>query len=378
MSNRVGTTPAPESAHVFRQIESYSTTVTAPDGTKREFGGQDIVDRPAAPGLGVEPTVTTAGALPTPRMLTPAVTRGIPRNVDAATLRATRELVEAVDTHQWGRATRAANLLSSRLSRVGKDVLSDDARDEIHLALSDALGQAEEADDWSFFETLLGVLLLGLPFLADALITTDAERLKDLAAKTRLKMSKQLAGSLVSYRSGAQQADADLVSAELAQLPPAILRTLAASGTRIYAVRNDVYAGMHTRRDEMPPDVTLGLGSLRGAADKASGTINILTQKWAIGGPKIPHSARMGASTVLHEAMHAYNNCTGASRSPEFLAALHADERPLSMHEAQPDSGLRAEETYAETCARYLGGDHSLKHERPNLWRYCLTMFGPR
>lgn len=343
---------------------------------------------PPAASLGFKPetalavasaTGTTSGALATPAMLRPDVLRGLPRHTDANTTRAAQALTVAVANHDWKNANRTALLLSAHLAKHS-GTLSVDAQDDVHLALSDALGRAEAADAWSFIEILLGIFGLGLPFLVDVLTTTDVERLLARSSEQRLAMSRGLASQLVRSSSGADAADAAVVAQELANLPPAILRTLTAGGAVVYAVRNNIFDGMDVDLNSLPAEIRHGHGKVMGTTDRATNRINIRTESWTVGSPTIPHPANMNTgSTVLHEAMHAYDNLTGgASRTPEFMSALVADEAALTNYENQPDPERRRREAYAETCARYLGGDHSLQTSRPNLWRYCLTMFGPR
>lgn len=337
----------------------------------------------ASPGLSPIPSAASApaalSALDTPGMLRPPVLVGVQRNVDAQTMAATRELTKAVDINDWKRADRAASLLGQHLAR-GPSQLSTDAQDDIHLALSHALGAAEKAEAWSFLETLLSIFALGIPWLVDALVQTDVERLGAQAITYRRDLSRELATSLVHFASGADASDAAVVSEELAKLPPAILRVLIGGGAAVYCVRNNIYDGMNVDFDDLPPEIRFGSAKVMGATDRTTNRINIRTQYWPVGGPKIPHPANMNrGSTVLHEAMHAYDNLMGgASRTRDFMAALAADEAALSSYEAQSDPERRRRESYAETCARYLGGDHSLETSRPNLWRYCRSTFGPR
>ena len=196
--------------------DTTTAVVSAPDGKTSCFSAANdtVYTVSAESALGV------SGAFEAPSGARPQMLSHTAGNVESAVRGATRELNLAVSQGQWERAERAAQRLLTRLSATDSEELSDAARDEIHLALSAALGSAERADAWSLIEILLGILALGLPFLVDAALPTDVERLADAAATARRLSSRALATALVASRSGALAADAAVVERDLELLPP--------------------------------------------------------------------------------------------------------------------------------------------------------------
>jgi len=77
---------------------------------------------------------------------------------------------------------------------------------------------------------------------------------------------------------------------------------------------------------------------------------------------------------VIHETMHAVDH-TGSpnySASPGFTTARNSDQSTLSPYESQP--GVAGpEETYAESAARYYGGDPNDATSHPNLHNYWTS-----
>lgn len=326
-----------------------------------------VTDAPKAP--------STAAALVAPAPSRPRPIAPRPPDLDAETRRACHELIEAVDRNDWVAAQAAVQVLSGRLQRAEGPDLPLSLQDDIMNALGYALPRAEEEDRWSIIEIILGCLFL-LPFLLDALIVTDAERVIDAAEEGLEREAELLAARLVSARGEATQDDAHAVTQDLKKLPPAVLRKLVDGGTRVYAVRSGVLEAIGRTLDDTTPDAR----ELRvlGAYDNPDNEAAVLTELGRRGTPRVAYSPDKQASPALHEAMHAYDALTGASQDPKFLLAVAADRSALTPHENQPNPRDRARETYAETTARYLEGDRTLSEERPYLWRYCLGAFGPR
>ena len=91
-------------------------------------------------------------------------------------------------------------------------------------------------------------------------------------------------------------------------------------------------------------------------------------------GAHVPKYGRESGSynVVIHESMHSIDHSPGIL-SPEFQAARKADLGALSAYETQPTGVGGLEETYAESAARYYGGDPEAVKRTPNLTAFWRT-----
>jgi hypothetical protein len=91
-------------------------------------------------------------------------------------------------------------------------------------------------------------------------------------------------------------------------------------------------------------------------------------------GAKVPPTGHGHGAFDLaaHESMHGYDlGGTGDKKhsDPAFVTARTKDMSKLGRYFKQAgDAGL--EETFAESAARYYGGDPKMKNDWPNLWKY--------
>jgi hypothetical protein len=76
-------------------------------------------------------------------------------------------------------------------------------------------------------------------------------------------------------------------------------------------------------------------------------------------------------NVVIHETMHAIDRARtpGEAVDPDFLMASDEDQANLPEYE----QGSQIEEAYAESAARYYGGDSNDEQEHPNLHEYWET-----
>jgi Mlc titration factor MtfA (ptsG expression regulator) len=93
------------------------------------------------------------------------------------------------------------------------------------------------------------------------------------------------------------------------------------------------------------------------------------------GHPNNPHVPNTGEghgahNLVLHETAHGLDlGGGGGSANADFNAARTADAATLGTYESQAGNAGQ-QETYAESAARYYGGDPNDAASHPNLHRY--------
>jgi hypothetical protein len=172
--------------------------------------------------------------------------------------------------------------------------------------------------------------------------------------------------------------DAKLVAKQLAVLPTDVIKTMRANGTNVVACRDSItdyradLKGQHpdgwdpgAKWDTVPgiylPDKNEVVVGVRGHGTP--------------GGPAVPSTGDGHGAFDLaaHESMHGYDlgkqGATPKHNEKAFLDARKKDLAKLGKYFTQPgDNGPR--ETYAESAARYYGGDPTLKTDWPNLYAY--------
>lgn len=101
-----------------------------------------------------------------------------------------------------------------------------------------------------------------------------------------------------------------------------------------------------------------------------------------IGHPNNPHVPNSGEghgghNLVLHETAHGLDlGGGGRSAGADFNAARAADAAGLAPYESQAGSAGQ-QESYAESAARYYGGDPNDATNHPNLHQYWEGMTNP-
>ena len=183
-----------------------------------------------------------------------------------------------------------------------------------------------------------------------------------------------LARGLTSAGGSATAADARLVRAELERMPMGALEIMTNNGTKVVASRDnitdyrtdlkgvtprgwdpadtwDIVPGVYLPDTNEVVIATVGHGTTAGAHVPVSGE---------------GHGSH---NLTIHESFHAVDlGGGGAARSTEadFNTARTADTAALSSYENQPGAAGQ-QETYAESAARYFGGDPNDATTYPNL-----------
>jgi hypothetical protein len=174
--------------------------------------------------------------------------------------------------------------------------------------------------------------------------------------------------------------DAKLVSQKFAKLPLDVIKTMRANGTKLVACQGNItdarpelkgqHPGGHATGatwDSPPPGVP-GV-----YMPKPTNQVVVATHAKAGGGREVPPDGDAHASfdLTLHESIHGYDwgGATYRHNDADFQAARTKDLAKLDPYFTQPgEAGLS--ETYAESGARYLGGDPKMKTDWPNLYAY--------
>lgn len=180
--------------------------------------------------------------------------------------------------------------------------------------------------------------------------------------------------SLIVITGSADAHDGELVAEEMAALPPHMLQVVIDGGGVVAVCRGSVTDHRTDLRGVQPRgwdpgqtwDIVPGLNS------PTRNEVVIATV--GHGTPEGAHVPRAGeghgsANLVLHEVGHNIDANAPAdqnSSSADFTAARTPDVAGLSAYEQQAGTaGL--EETYAESIARYYGGDATDAVDHPNL-----------
>lgn len=184
------------------------------------------------------------------------------------------------------------------------------------------------------------------------------------------------AHELLDVEGSADAADGELVAAELARFPLAILGELEANGVRIAVARGSVTDVREDLRGVRPRGWPPGStwDSVPGLYEPSRKRVIIATRGHEGGAPYVPPfgDGHGSFNLVLHETGHAIDKAereTYRSATSDFTAARDADRSRLGGYERQSGSAGR-EETYAESLARYYGGDATLASDWPTLYAY--------
>jgi hypothetical protein len=189
-------------------------------------------------------------------------------------------------------------------------------------------------------------------------------------------LSSRLAGALTSPVGSGDASDVALVVPEVAKLPPHVLQAMLKDGVKVVVARGSVTDHLAqlkgVRPRGWPPGSTWD--SVPGLYDKAQREVVIATI--GHGTPAGAHVPATGeghgcVNLVIHEAVHGYDSTATPPRSSSaaFSAARNADIASLGPYETQAGSA-GPEETFAESAARYFGGDPTDAARHPNLHDY--------
>jgi hypothetical protein len=171
--------------------------------------------------------------------------------------------------------------------------------------------------------------------------------------------------------------DEKLVAKEVAMLPTAAIKTMNANGTKVVACRGSITDHRTDLAGETPRGWPAGStwDSVPGVFLGDTNEVVIATTgHGTAAGAKVPPTGHGHGAFDLaaHESMHGYDlGGTGDKKhsDPAFVTARTKDMSKLGRYFKQAgDAGL--EETFAESAARYYGGDPKMKNDWPNLWKY--------
>ncbi|MGC4121458.1 MAG: peptidoglycan-binding protein [Myxococcales bacterium] len=194
----------------------------------------------------------------------------------------------------------------------------------------------------------------------------------------------QRARALVRPGGSATSEDADVVARSMQSLPPAVLEGIQRSGVQIVAARGsvtDVLTDLKGVRPRgWPPGATWD--QVPGVYDPSRHTVVVATDE--LNGRRVLSRRHGSFSLTLHEVGHgvADRNALGrdtGDTSAAFREAYTADvpnlERQNQTYLLQPgDAG--PSEAYAESFARYFGGDPTLQRDLPAMYAYWQKMAG--
>ncbi len=188
---------------------------------------------------------------------------------------------------------------------------------------------------------------------------------------------QKIAAGLAVARGSGEGDDAALVAAELAKFPLLALRALERQHTHVVICRGSVTDYLTELRGVQPTGWPDGM-----TWDNVPGTFSSFNNEVVIavvssegGGYHVPVTGEGHAAynLVLHETTHSLDWNGGERRrsinDKQFLAARDADFSSLSAYEQQ-DGRWGIQETYAESAARYFGGNPNDATQHPNLHAY--------
>lgn len=190
--------------------------------------------------------------------------------------------------------------------------------------------------------------------------------------------SLSLALQLLTTGGSGTVSDVALVAQELGKMPSSMLQTMIDQGTRVVVCRGSMtdhrtdLAGVHPRG--WPPGSTWDTVPGGFSPDRNEVTVAVIGHDT----PEGPHVPRSGeghgsANLVIHESTHSVDHTPDGDRSAsdsDFADALAADSAGLPGYERQSDAAASTEEPYAESAARYYGGDPNDAADHPNLHNY--------
>lgn len=215
-----------------------------------------------------------------------------------------------------------------------------------------------------------------IPKKAVEVVNPDAA-CDDPKAPCPQKTAKDLALELIDTEGTADAQDAALVADELAKLPKHILQRLKDKGVKVKVCRGSITEYRTDLKGVQPRGWPAGM-----TWDSVPGVYN--TSKKEVVIATVGHGTDAGAhvpakgeghgsqNLVIHESMHAVDKTSDdgpLSDNEDFTNARNADATTLSAYESQA-GGAGREETFAESAARYYGGDSDDATNHPKLHEY--------
>jgi hypothetical protein len=186
-----------------------------------------------------------------------------------------------------------------------------------------------------------------------------------------------LVRGITTHGGSGTAADARLVRAELERMPIGALQIMSNQGTKVVACRDNITDYRTDLKGKHPGGWDAGdtWDIVPGVFLPKTNEVVIATigHGTAAGGHVPVKGEGHGSHNVtIHESFHAVDMGGGTphrSTEADFNAARTADIGTLSTYETQPGApGQR--ESYAESAARYFGGDPNDATAHPNLHDY--------
>jgi Anthrax toxin lethal factor, N- and C-terminal domain len=191
--------------------------------------------------------------------------------------------------------------------------------------------------------------------------------------------TQALAATLVIAGGSGTQADVDAIRPEIARLSEALLQALIKKGAHVVACRGAVtdvatnLRGKHPRGWKAVNGVMPTWDIVPGTYLSSGKRVILATVAASDGGRRMPGNGEGHGSVnvALHETLHGHDYLGGhkPSKTKGFAAARAADLARLPEYLRQAGAAGR-EETYAESGARFFGGDPDLAADWPALFAY--------
>jgi insecticidal toxin complex protein TccC len=194
-----------------------------------------------------------------------------------------------------------------------------------------------------------------------------------VAVETALRRS--LVKDILTTGGTADAHDARLVGRELERIPTHVLQILKDQGTKVVVARGSVTDHWTHLKGVQPRGWPPGMTWDSVPGGQSGGEVVIATVgHGTAAGAHVPANGEGHGShnVVIHETFHAVDlGGSGGARSAgaDFNTARTADFATLSAYQQQAGSAGQ-EETYAESAARYYGGDPNDATNHPNLNAY--------
>src|SRR6185369_14158710 len=183
-------------------------------------------------------------------------------------------------------------------------------------------------------------------------------------------------GQVTNTGGSGDAADAKAVAKELSALPTDVIKTMNANGTKVVACRGSITDHRTDLKGVTPRGWPAGStwDTVPGVYLPDTNEVVIATTGHGTpGGPQVPPTGNGHGAFDLaaHESMHGYDGGGGTPKHDDaaFQEARTKDLAKLGPYFTQAgEAGLQ--ETFAESAARYYGGDATLKKDWPNLYKY--------
>jgi len=184
---------------------------------------------------------------------------------------------------------------------------------------------------------------------------------------------RQAAESLTEIGGTANEADRQVVIDEIVKIPLPALEALKKKGTKVVVCRNSVTEIRDDLKGVQPRGWPAGESwdTVPGLNDPNSNRVIIATRNGRVPPTGDGHGAH---NLVLHEVGHAIGDAAavGGESDARFIAAREADKAALDAYEGQAGNA-GVEETYAESFARFYGGDPNDAATYPHLHAYWAS-----